>query len=67
MRAFACPHWHALHRDDFDAIVDTVAEPDVRTERGQPQHGQNDLYPFVLEPQVLATLRFVHSCVCDVG
>jgi hypothetical protein len=29
--------------------------------------GQNDLYSFVLEPRVLATLRFVHNCVCDVG
>ena len=40
-----------------------LAAPDLRPERGQPQHGPDDLYPFVLSPQAMAKLAFVHDLV----
>ena len=40
-----------------------LAAADLRAERAQPQHGRDDLYPFVLPAPVVDKLAFVHERV----
>lgn len=53
----------AVKLDDFDAIVDTWLNVTSALNAVNRSMGKDDLYPFVLEPPVLAKLRFVHDCI----
>ncbi|MGH1350569.1 MAG: zinc-binding metallopeptidase family protein [Methyloligellaceae bacterium] len=55
------------HRKDFDELIDawlplTYAVNSLNRSMGQP-----DLYPFVLPPEVMEKMRFIHRLIREVG
>ena len=49
--------------DAFDAVLDEWLPLTYALNALNRSMGKNDLYPFVLGPEVVAKLRFVHTCI----